>query len=453
MSRATTTLLRLALVAPLSGAALLVAAAPASADIDTPGSGSTYDRLDTNVPISASVPQSNSQSTLVLKGPDGSTRTLETSSGRDSLGRYPAQQLRGNLDTDCASNDCATNQVKPARNGTWTVQLSGAENDSASFVLRIPPRAPRSVSAATTAHREITVTWTRGSEPDLTGFTVHDGNGAVLRDGISTSACSGTSCSTVFSYGEDDSGERTFRVRAHRSVAPGSSDAVGSEQSSSASATLAPKPAPKPTPTPEPTPTGGTSGTGGDPGTSGGTDPGTTGGSDPGTTGGSDPGTTGGGTGTTGGGTGGSTAGSGTSGGSTTGGSGSATGSSPRPQAIGTGSKSDAKALEQRRAFALTFRAFAPKLGIPKLPPLPKVQAPVVGEADLEDGTFEGTLGYEDQEVEEKVSVLGSQRIGSAVSGALDSEQLMRFVAAAMVMVLTAAHLRRWLGATAPDDL
>ena len=437
MSRGTT-LLRLALVAPLSGVALLVAAAPASAAIVTPGAGTTY-TSDTTVAIEATVPQSSTQSTLVLKGPDGSSRTLDTSGSRDSLGRYPAQTLRGSLDTDCASADCSPGQVKPARNGTWTVQLSGAQSDSKAFTLKVPPKAPTSVRAQTTAFREITVSWARGSEPDLTGFTLYDGSGAVLRDGIGTGACSGTSCSTTLSYGDDDTGERSFRLRAHRATAPGSSDVVDSPQSDSASATLEAKPQP----TPEPTPTGGTGGS--DPGTTGG-DPGSSTGSDPGTTGGSSGGTTGGTTG-------GSTGSSGSTGSTTGGTGGSTSGSSPRPQAIGTGSTSDSKALEQRRAFALTFRAFAPKLGIPKLQPLPKLQAPVVGEAPLEDGTFEGTLGYDEQEVEEKVSILGSRRIGGAVSGALDSEQFMRFVAAALVMVLTAAHLRRWLGATAPDEV
>lgn len=433
------TLLRLALVGPLSGAALLVAAAPASAAIVTPGAGTTY-TSDTTVAIEATVPQSSTQSTLVLKGPDGSSRTLGTSGDRDSLGRYPAQTLRGSLDTDCATADCSTGQVKPARNGTWTVQLSGAQSDSQAFVLKVAPKAPTSVRAQTTAFREITVSWTRGDEPDLTGFTLYDDSGAVVRDGIGMGACSGTSCSTTLTYGDDDTGERSFRLRAHRSTSPGSSDVVDSAQSDSASATLEAKPQP----TPEPTPSGGS---GGDPGTTGG-DPGTSTGGDPDTTGGSSGGTTAGSSG--------GASGSGSSGGSTSesGGStsGSTTGSSPTPQAIGTGSTSDDRALEQRRAFALTFRAFAPKLGIPKLGPLPKVQSPVVGEAELEDGTFEGTLGYDDQEVEEEVSILGSQRIGGAVTGALDSEQLMRFVAAALVMVLTAAHLRRWLGATASDE-
>ncbi len=424
---------RLALVVPLCGAALLAAAVPASAAIVTPGAGATY-TSDTTVAVRADVPQSSTASTLKLEGP-GVARQLAASTNRDALGNYPAQSLTGSLDTDCATADCNPGQVKPARNGTWRVTLSGAQSDSNTFVLRIPPKAPTAVSASTTAFREITVKWQRGSEPDLTGFTLYDNAGAVMRSDISMSACSaGGACSTALTYGDDDSGERTFKLRAHRSTAPNSTDVLDSRDSGSAAATLADKP--PPAPSPEPT-----------------TDPGSTGAEDPGT-GGEDPGTS------TSGGSGGTTSGGSTSGGSTTGtGGSSTTGSSTsggggdepsNPTAIGTGSKSDNAALNQRRAFALTFRAFAPKLGINKLPPLAQVQAPVVGEAPLPDGEFEGTLEYGDQDVQEKYEILGSKRIGGAVSGALDSEQFMRFIAAALIMLLTAAHLRRWLGATSP---
>ena len=438
---------RVGAVALLSGAALLGGALPASAAITTPGAGTTY-TSDTTVAIEASVPQSSTQSTLVLKGPDGSTRTLDTSGSRDSLGRYPAQTLRGSLDTDCATADCTSGQVKPARNGTWTVQLSGAQSDSKSFVLRLAPKAPSSVSAETTAFREITVGWTRGTEPDLTGFTLLDGGGSVVTSGIGTDACSGTRCSTVVRYGDDDAGERVFRVRAHRATAPDSSEVVDSGDSGTASATLQAKPAAQPEPTTDPGSgtsgsTGGDPSTGGTSGSGGSTTGGTTGsgGTGSGNTGGSGGSTSGGSTGTTDDGSTGST------GGGTTGSTGSG-----KP-AIGTGSASDDKAIAARKNFALTFRAFAPKLGIPKLPPLPKVQAPVAaGEAELEDGTFEESLGYEDQEVREKVAILGSERLGGAVSGALDSAQFMRFLAAAMIMLLTAAHLRRWLGATAAAE-
>ena len=68
-----------------------------------------------------------------------------------------------------------------------------------------------------------------------------------------------------------------------------------------------------------------------------------------------------------------------------------------------------AAAVAQRRAFSSGFAAFGVKLGIPKLPPLPQTQgqAPSVAKP-LPDGTFEPTLGFQDQVVEERVETQAS---------------------------------------------
>jgi hypothetical protein len=115
-----------------------------------------------------------------------------------------------------------------------------------------------------------------------------------------------------------------------------------------------------------------------------------------------------------------------------------------------TASKAPAT-VAQRRAFALTFKAFAPKLGIPKLPPLPAAQGPSV--APLPDGTYEKTLGYKDVVKTEKVDSpqAAARRVTSVVGSALDSDQFLRFMAGALVLLLLAAHARRWLG-THHDD-
>ncbi|MCW2680678.1 MAG: hypothetical protein JWM62_2079, partial [Frankiales bacterium] len=160
-------------------------------------------------------------------------------------------------------------------------------------------------------------------------------------------------------------------------------------------------------------------------------------------------GSTGGsGGGTTGGGTGGSAGG-----GSTTG------GSRGTAAPIGTGTKgsgatADQTAVAQRKAFALGFSTFGPKLGIPKLPPLPQSQAPAIA-PELEDGSFGGTLGFQDQVLTERVPVAQgpADRVRNVVGSALDSERLVRSTAGALVLLLAGAHLRRWLGAAAADDL
>jgi hypothetical protein len=102
--------------------------------------------------------------------------------------------------------------------------------------------------------------------------------------------------------------------------------------------------------------------------------------------------------------------------------------------------------VAQRKAFALGFSSFGPKLGIPKLPPLPATQ-PVVA-APLPDGTYKGKLGYQPINKRVKVSAprAAATRVTGAVGSALDSEQFLRSLAGALVLLLAAAHLRRWLG-------
>jgi len=112
-----------------------------------------------------------------------------------------------------------------------------------------------------------------------------------------------------------------------------------------------------------------------------------------------------------------------------------------------------AAAVAQRRAFSSGFAAFGVKLGIPKLPPLPQTQgqAPSVAEP-LPDGTFEPTLGFQDQVVEERVETQGpARRVTTVVENALDSDQLARSTAGALLLLLAGAHLRRWIAA-APKD-
>jgi hypothetical protein len=106
--------------------------------------------------------------------------------------------------------------------------------------------------------------------------------------------------------------------------------------------------------------------------------------------------------------------------------------------------------VAERRAFALTFKAFAPKLGIPKLPPLPNASPAV---APLPDGTFEKTLGYKDVVKTEKIDSpqAAARRVTGAVGSALDSAQFLRSIAGALVLLLLAAHLRRWLGSHTPE--
>jgi hypothetical protein len=408
----------LALLVPLSGAGFLLTATPASAatGITAPGTGVEY-TSDTQIHIAATVDRNTGNAQLRLQGPDAGPETVDTASTSLTAGA----SLSYDFDTaTCASFPAACSGRAEARNGEWIVTLvsGGQVVDTSTFMVRIAPRAPRGLSARADGYRAVVLTWTKGDEPDLTGWTVI-ADGSPSQD-VGTGACSGTGCSTTFTYAEDGTGEHRYSLVAHRRVMPGSSDTLDSPESSEVTATLD-SPPPPPPPSPSDSGSGSTGGTTGDGTTDGGS---------------TDAGTTGGSTSTAG--------GSGTTGGSTGSGSSTSTGGSTgKTSAIGS-SKAPAT-LAQRRAFALTFKAFAPKLGIPKLPPLPAAQGPSV--APLPDGTYEKTLGYKDVVSTEKVEQpkAGVRRVTGVVGSALDSEQFLRFMAGALVLLLLAAHARRWL--------
>ncbi|MCW2779144.1 MAG: hypothetical protein JWN17_2869, partial [Frankiales bacterium] len=103
--------------------------------------------------------------------------------------------------------------------------------------------------------------------------------------------------------------------------------------------------------------------------------------------------------------------------------------------------------------FALTFKAFGPKLGLPKLPPLPATGVALPDVAPLADGSFGSQLPFGQKEVSEKVPLASGPvgRVRQVVTSAVDAERLARSIAAALVLLLAGAHLRRWLG-QAPAD-
>jgi hypothetical protein len=397
---------------PLSGVGGLLAAMPADAasGITAPGNGVVY-TSDTSVHITASVDKNTGSAELRLASPAGSAETVDSASTSLTAGA----SLAYDFDTaTCASFPGACAGRAEAANGAWTVTLisGGKAVDTSSFTLRIAPRAPRSVAARADGYRAVVLTWSKGDEPDLTGWTVY-ADGTAGQD-VGSDACSGASCSTTLTYAQDGTGQHTYSLVSHRRVAPDSSETIDSPQSSEATATLDSPPPPPPSPSPDSSvPTSGSS-----PASS---------------SGGSTGGSTGGGS-------------TGRSGGTSGSGTGGSTGSST---AIGT-SKAPAS-LAQRRAFALTFKAFAPKLGIPKLPPLPAAQGPSV--APLPDGTYEKTLGYKDVVKTEKIGApqAAARKVSGVVGSALDSAQFARFMAAALILLLLAAHARRWVGSHTDD--
>ena len=428
MSRQLKRLGALGLAGSLAGVSLLVGATPAFAagSITDPVDGAVFDRA-TSFTLRASI-DTTTTTELRLQGPGGADQVVDSDRGTVTDGRASLDYA---FDTGCVtfpSTSCSGSA--PGANGVWTITLRGGASDSRSFTLRIPPATPGGVSASEEGFRAAKVTWRRGSEPDLSGYTLYD-NGAVAQDGIGLGSCSGSMCSTTVTYDRDGTGAHAYSLVAKRLAAAGSSQTLSSARSGEASVNLgSPPPPPPPSPTADPTPDSGAgSGSGATPAPSSGS-----GGSSP------TPVTAG----ANGSGSGPSSSGGGTSGGgSSSGGSSSNGGSS----GIGTSSgTSPATAIAQRQAFGLSFSAFGPKLGIPKLPPLPATQPAVA--APLPDGTYENTLGDKDVVTREKVSAPAAavRRVSDAFSSAVDSERLARSLAGALILLAIAAHLRRWLG-------
>lgn len=457
-----------AAVALLLGPSLALApSAHAAGSITSPGGGAVFE-TETAVRLEARVEARSGTTEMRLVDPLGTARTVATAGTSLS-----AQTLAHVFDTACPEYPgaaCAGRQ--PARNGTWAVQLTGGSSDSRTFVLRVAPRAPAEVRAEATGPREVVVTWRRGAEPDLRGYDVVDGSGRVLAPG--DTACPGGTCRTVVTYDADGPSTDVVAVRALRATCP---DCDSTVSTTSAEAT-AQRPGP---PSAGPSEGAGSGapddGSGGGAPGNGGTGSGGTGTGGTGTdgtgTGGSGTGGSGadgsggaGGTGTDGtgtaspGGTGGSgseSSGPAGTGGTGTSGTGGATGSGNGSPAPGTGLAPGIPVTTTQAEvddFALTFRAFGPKIGLPKLPPLPATGVALPAVAPQEDGGFAGELPFGTTTVEERVPsfvAAPAQRIGTAVSAAVDSERLMRSLAAALVLLLVCAHVRRWLAQSSGD--
>jgi len=384
-----------ALALPLSGVLLAAAAAPASAAIISPGNGAVIDTNRT-FEISASYEPPSLKNQLRLTPPGSGQSVL-----LDEVELIQSRNLSYPFNTRCwdgTPNRCSND--RPAPNGVWTVQQTGdgAPIMTSTFRLLIPARPPTGVTADGSAPQKVRLSWKDGPEPDLTGFAVFEGEQQVKK--LERGDCAGGTCTTVIDYQADGVGLHTYTVRAFRSRGPGvAGEPLVSGSSNDVSATVLPG--------------------AGLPGPVGGVVPGTEASPAPGSPASASP----------------------TPGGPTASRSPAAT----RPGGSAPAANSTAA---RRQAFSSGFSAFGPKLGVPKLPPLP--QAPAV--AQLPDGTFEPTLGFEDQELSETGPPGGvAARVTSTVGAAFVSEQIVRSTAGALVLLLAGAHLRRWLSTAPPE--
>ena len=375
---------------------------------------------------------------LTVPGPNPGPFRVDTSSGTED------RDLKFSFNPACPNHAgaCASGAA-PAYNGRYTATLTGAASGSRTVMLQIPPAAPTGAVAEATGEHRVKVSWSANREPDLTGYDVFDGEGRIVAANLPPDRLSHEFDLPSSGYG----GEHTYYVRAHRLQCANCEGAaqLSSPMSEPARVTLD-EPTPEPTPTEDPDYGGG----GGDGGTGGGDG-----------SGGGDDGYNGGGNG----GTGGPGGGSGSPG-SGTGGTGGDGGTDENGYNNGTGgggddgytsgggsSKDDAKvrAEQQRLAFGLTFKSFAPKLGAPKLPPLPQFAPPAPEQIPW--GTYDPTLNYGDKTVIDASPVANGGGVTTtlveSLSKVFQERKLFSSIAAALLMLLAAAHLRLWLR-TAP---
>ena len=441
MSHRRTALALLALTGPLAATLVVstatAALASASWDGVTPADGAKLS--SSSFTVRANVDSGSSSVTLTLTSKANGTSKPCTLASNGGLGSG-AQTLKIDIPS---SGACST-----TKNTQWTATLSGGATGTRTFSTNVAPAAPTGFSASGSGSRDVAFSWTKGSEPDLTGYALYESG--TLVDG-SIPVCSSSTCTYSLYYSTDKPGDHSYQLAARRASGGcsscGSYVESGSRASATATLTDPPKPSPSPSPSTDPTPSS-------DPGTGGTTGDGSTGGTTDGSTGGSTSGSSTGGStgGTSGSSTGGSTSGGSTSGGSTSGGKTSTSGGT----AVNAGPKPTLPTLDpivaQRRAFALRFNAFSPSLGIPKLPPLPSLTLPTTSrEAPLPLGTYNPQLPYPPVTETEKISDGTLARPVAAVRDGLDSDRLARSIAGALILLLIGAHLRRFL-ATQVDD-
>ncbi len=398
-----------------TGAILVSLGTPALAvtgNITSPGNGSVfsgYAPIDISASLRRGVVNDGGRVALSITTATGSTHEVASAAGNTN-------SMSFSFTPNCPSYPGVGCDGHPANNGQYIVRLTGSGvNDQRTFTMRVAPAKPTGLTAEKTGQRQITLRWTRGAEADLLSYDVFTDEGTFLQ------SVAANTTAFVIDYGQDRyGGEHGFQIRSARRTCPScDTNALLSPMSAVASATLtepSPEPPPSPTPSTEPSP---------DPTTSP----------------------------TPGGGFGNPTPTSGTGGGGTsqpttgTGGGGGATrppGGFGNPSASTNPTKSAVSGTNQRTAFSLSFKQFAPSLGVPKLPPLPELP-----EYIEEDGEYGSTLGYGERYEDVAVGGFGEggvrEVVEDVISTVFEGGRLWTSIAASLLLLLGAGHLRLWL--------
>jgi hypothetical protein len=425
----------LALVAPLASVGLLTAPAALAAtgsSFTSPSAGTAFTGPQQPVDVTASVPACAKNALGNCSSTPTTTLTVTSNgvsfSGSPKTWGTSASTITATLPTSAA-------------NGTWNANLSdGGAATSRSFTLEFDTSLPTAFRTQSTDGdaQDVAFYWSKNPETDLTKYVLTENGATLFTGGSSAAGCSSSStCSTAFAYASASPGTHSYSLVAVR-PGTGGTEHTSSAATSTATLTVPPKPTPSPSTAPA----------------AGGSTGGSTGGTTGGTSGSGTSGTSAGSSGTSsGGGSTGATSGSGSSGSTGTAPGGGTTAGAPAPAPTSAIPVLNNPVVQQRRAFALTFNSFSPSLGIPKLPPLPSTDDGAIStEPKLADGTFGKTLPYGQQtETTKTRSVTATSEPRAFVTNVLDSAQVAKSIAAALVLMLAFGHVRRFLASHVDD--
>jgi hypothetical protein len=249
-------------------------ASAAASDSVTVAGGSSYTYTFNQSPSIQAVAQPNCRvlgsagtDTLTIDGPGVSNSVLVSHAGSCSK----SVTLSPSAASVNTSHPSWNGGAGPADNGNYTVTLTNnGRQESASFVLLIPPAKPTGFSASPAGGTYVTFQWSPNPESDIVGYEVKDSAGDTVTS-PSNPCSAGTCLAGPVDVGDSAAGRtEQFSLVALRSCGDAACDG-GELQSASPATADATFPAPpKPTPTPTPTKSGGKSGGSGGGGSGGG---------------------------------------------------------------------------------------------------------------------------------------------------------------------------------------
>lgn len=296
--------------------------------------------------------------------------------------------------------------VNGAYQVTVTSNFGSRAKATATFNVEVAPAAPTAVAASSSEVGVVTVSWNSNTEADRSGYQVLVDDESVA---TVTGSCGDRCTATLTGI---TPGPHNFAVTAKRDCPTCADGSISATSPAVTADVQGAEPTPEPTQGPIPT---GPSVPGATP-TGPAVDPTSTPTSTPGPD--LSPGASGG----------------------------PSAGPSPGVSGAPTAGGQDDVVVNSPRGGTTVFggfTGFGSDLAVPGIASFaPPTGSPAPG---IPDGTFEPQLAYDSEIREVRVPGSDDNSALGPIGDVIDSEQLMRTLAAALVLLLTGAHLRRWL--------